>query len=110
VAALQDANQTLNRKPKFWLLLTKSGKIMAGQDLNSEGRSMSSGLVEVFSIRPVHPCYKFTPGGFGPGLIPAGHARLYAHHHLKPHNFLVPLPDNLAATGKQDRTGFRLQA
>jgi hypothetical protein len=60
-----------------------------------EARSMSSGLVEV---------YKFTLGGLRPGPIPARHTRLCAHRHLKPHNFLVPLPDDLAATGSKTRS------
>jgi hypothetical protein len=69
----------------------------------------SSGLVEVFSIRSMHPFFKFTPGGFRPGLIPADHARLDAHCRLKPHNFLVPLPDQFAIAGKQDRVGCRFK-
>ena len=71
---------------------------------------MSSGRVEVFAVGPVHPCHEFIERGLRCGLIAAGHARFDTHLHLKPHNFLVPLPDDLAATGKQDRIGFRLQA
>ena len=67
---------------------------------------MSSGLVEVFSIRSLHPFHKFTPGCIGCGLIPACHARLDAYRHLKPHNFLVPLPDQLTAT--EHHHGVRL--
>src|ERR1700730_17783155 len=85
-------------------------KLGGSRPLVIEARSMSSGLVEVFSIRSLNPFYKFTLGGLRPGLIPARHTRLCADRHLKPHNFLVPLPDDLAATGKQDRIGFRLQA
>ena len=69
-----------------------------------------SGLIEVFSIRSLHPFYKFTIRDFRPGLIPARHPRLYAHRHLKPHNFLVPFPDDLAIAGKQDRVGCRFKA
>jgi hypothetical protein len=35
-----------------------------------------SGLIEVFSIRSLHPFYKFTIRDFRPGLIPARHPRL----------------------------------
>jgi hypothetical protein len=55
VAALQDVNQRLNRKPNFWLALTKAGKIMGGQNLNSEGRSRSSGFVKRFAVWSIHP-------------------------------------------------------
>ena len=70
---------------------------------------MSSGLVEVFSMRSLHPFHKFRAGCFRCGLIPAGHARFYAHRRLKPHNFLVPLPDQFAITGKQERVGRRFK-
>ena len=67
---------------------------------------MSSGRVEVFSIRPVHPCHEFIERGLRCVLIPAGHARFYANLRLKPHNFLVPLPDQLTAT--EHHHGVRL--
>jgi hypothetical protein len=71
---------------------------------------MSSGLVKRFSVRSLHPFYRFTIGGFRPGLIPACHARFYAHRHLKPHNFLIPFPDQFAIAGKQERVGRRFKA
>lgn len=69
----------------------------------------SPGLVEIFSIRAVHPFCKFIISGLRCVLIPAGHARFYANLRLKPHNFLVPLPDQFAIAGKQERAGRRFK-
>jgi hypothetical protein len=70
---------------------------------------MSSGFVKGLSDGSLHPCYKFIERGFRCGLVAACHARFYAHRRLKPHNFLVPLPDDLAIAGEQERVGRRLK-